>query len=225
MLTTARWNLVAVGEQQLAERPPRRFPATRPLQPRDDALLAFEVQAVEALDDRRRGPITERALQHVDGARAPARSSIAEGVGLLRPADDLVEAIAPVAHIGRHRAERRQRQRHLLGAARGGEEQPHEPARRAGRSSAARLPGMRGGALHSSAGILRTATSASRKRVERSCRRRRSFSEIRGPRAAAVVGFRASTGFEQVLQAASRAATTPLGGGRGQRLEDESELP
>ena len=101
MLTTARWISSPWASSSSPSAPARRFAAARPAQRRDDALLAFEIQAVEALDDRRRRPVAERALQHVDGAGAPARSAIAERVGLLRPADDLVQAIAPVA---RHRA-------------------------------------------------------------------------------------------------------------------------
>jgi hypothetical protein len=50
------------------------------------------------------------ALVLLRGPRSPS------AVRLLGPANHLIEAIAPVADLGRHRRERRQRQRDLLGA-------------------------------------------------------------------------------------------------------------
>ena len=110
-------DLVAVREQQLAQRAARRFARARPAQAGDNALLPLQIEGVEARDDGGRRPVAERAFEHVDGAAAPARPALlAERVRLLGPANHLIEAIAPVADLGRHRRERRQRQRDLLGA-------------------------------------------------------------------------------------------------------------
>ena len=88
-------DLVAVREQQLAQRAARGFARARAAQAGDDALLPLCVQGVEARDDGGRRPVAERAFQHVDGAGAPARPALlAQRVRLLGPANHLIEAIA-----------------------------------------------------------------------------------------------------------------------------------
>ena len=59
--------LLAVGDHQIAERPSAGLVADRPPERGREPLLSIEVDAVEALDHRRGGPVTERALERVGG--------------------------------------------------------------------------------------------------------------------------------------------------------------
>ena len=66
-------HLLAVREQQLAERAPRRLAAHRGGAARGDPLLALGVQRVQARDDDRRRPVAEHAFEHVDARWCCAR--------------------------------------------------------------------------------------------------------------------------------------------------------
>ena len=115
-------NLVAVRQQQLAERASRRFAAAWPAHPGDDPLLPFQVERVQTRDHGRRRPVAQRPLEDVDRARALARAALADRARFLRPADDLIEPVAPVSYVRRQRRQRGERERHLFGAAPGGEQ-------------------------------------------------------------------------------------------------------
>ena len=153
MLTTARWisSPCASSSSPSARRAdPRRRGGAAPDTTR---CWRSRYRRVEALDHRGRRPVAERALEHVDGARALARAPIAERVGLVGPAHDLIEAIAPVAHLGRHRRSARPAPAPPARRRRAARTAPR-PARAAGRSRRCSASGIRGGALHSSGGIV-----------------------------------------------------------------------
>ncbi len=113
-------HLVAVRQQQLAERPARAVARRRVVERGGEPLLPREVELVEAQDHRRGRPVAERALERVDGAPAPVHAAPFVEVALLfAPVNDLIEALLPFV-LGRGDGRQRsQRQYRLLIAAAG----------------------------------------------------------------------------------------------------------
>ncbi len=141
-------HLVAVREQELAERAARGVAGRRTMQRRSEALLSRHVERVEPRDDRGRRPIAERALERVDGAPGAvhAAAALVEAALLVGPADHLIEPLSPFVLAGGERRQRRQRQRHLLVGAPRREESDDQLGRRAqqahllGRQAGGRRP-------------------------------------------------------------------------------------
>ena len=123
--------LLAVGEQQIAERAARGVPSHRSPQHRGEPLLSFGVKGVEAPHDHRGRPVPERVFQGVDGAGAPAHAApIPDLAGLVGPLEDLVEPILVVPDLRRQGRERGEGQGHLFVAAPGREDGDHHLGRR-----------------------------------------------------------------------------------------------
>ena len=111
-------HLVAVRQQQLAERPPTAVARRRVVERGGEPLLPCDVELVEAQDHRGGRPVAERALEGVDGAPAPVHAAPFVEVALLfAPVNDLIEPLLPFVLGGGDRRQRCQRQHRLLIAA------------------------------------------------------------------------------------------------------------
>ncbi len=208
MLVTARCISSPCASRSSPSARRAESPRRRVVQRRGEPLLPRHVEPVEPRDDRRGGPIAERALERVDGAPGAVHAAAAfvEAALLVAPADHL-DRVAPATRARRGPASPAPPAPAPPAVAPAAERRAPRPARPPGAGGASRRVSRAAGVVQSSAGSKRP--SASRNEAKT-----RVVDvvvlELARPRAAASSGLSAHDRVEQVVQQLG-AKREPLG--------------